>query len=313
MNRNCKIIATYMGHRNSYPTNSIDTIEVTKDYVKHERTIDPGVDNLDIIILNHDCGDELGNDYLNSLNGTDVYCGKIRVIHRPWDGGVGMSVASHDYAFKLLREQYDYWFFQEDDYKICLEGYYGDGVKILNQNKHIGFVSYDGPYKYDNVKEDWLTVDFAKLILWLWGFKKYYNKYVNVIRNCVYISETGEAPYADGGLGITTTKILDKVIRYNGSLPHHEGEQPKYYNCGLKGGCNKIKRLWYSYKNIPYYLWYWLNFVLGEVAFTIIYYDIGLKIAQHPTVDGKIYSYSAGEFKWTKEKYLNVDNNNINN
>jgi hypothetical protein len=39
------------------------------------------------------------------------------------------------------------------------------------------------------------------------------------------------------------------------------------------------------------------------MGFTRIYYDVGLNIAQHPTVDGKIYSYSAGEFKWTKEKY----------
>ena len=303
MGRNCKVIATYMGHRNRYPNNSIETIEVTKDYIEHEKNIDPGVDNLDIIIVNHDCGDKLGNEYLDSLDGIDVYCGKVRVIHRPWGKGIGMSMASYDFIFKKLRDQYDYWFFQEDDYKICLDGYYGDGVEVLSQNEDAGFISYDGPYNHNNMKEDWVTIDFARVVLWLWGFNKYYNKYVWVIRSCGKIAKTGEVPYADGGLGVSTTKILDKVIKYNGSLPHHEGKQPKYYECSLNVRCNKIKRLWYSYKNIPYYLWYWLNFVLSEVAFARIYYDIGLKIIQHPTVDGKIYSYSAGEFKWTKEEY----------
>ena len=293
-----------MGHRNRYPTNSIDTIEITKDYVEHEKNTNPGVDNLDIIIVNHDCGNELGNSYLDSLDGMGVYCGKIRVINRPWDKGVGMSVASHDYAVKQLKGQYDYWFFQEDDYKICLEGYYGDGVKILNKNKHVGFVSYDGPYTNNNIKEDWLNIYLVRVVFFLWGLNKYYSKYISIIRSCNDISEKGYIPYADGGLGITTTKIIDKVIKYNGSLPHHEGEQPKYYDCNLNGGCNKIKRMYYSIKNIPYYLWYWLNFVLGEMGFTRIYYDVGLKIIQHPTVDGKIYSYSAGEFKLTKEEYI---------
>ena len=303
MGRNCKVIATYMGHRNRYPTNSIDTIEITKDYIEHEKNTNPGVDNLDIIIVNHDCGDKLGNNYLESLDGTDVYCGKIRVINRPWDGGVGMSVASHDYTFKLLREQYDYWFFQEDDYKICLDGYYDDGIKILCNNKDVGFVSYDGPYTNNNIKEDWLTIYFARIVLYLCGFNKYYDKYVSIIRSCNDISERGYIPYADGGLGISTTKILDKVIKLNGSLPHHEGEQPKYYDCVTKNKCNKIKRMWYTIKNVPYYLWYWLNFVLGEMGFTRIYYDLGLRIMQHPTVDGKIYSYNAGRFKLTREEY----------
>ena len=63
--------------------------------------------------FNHNCNNKEGNDFINSLDGTDIYCGKVRVIDRPWNDGGGVSMASFDYAFKELGDEYDYWFFQE--------------------------------------------------------------------------------------------------------------------------------------------------------------------------------------------------------
>ena len=90
--KNCKVVSTYFGVRHNYPYNGNDTINMLKDFIKNEKNLDPGVDNLDIIFINHDCGETQGKEFLNTMNGTSTYCGKIRVFHREWNGGAGISL-----------------------------------------------------------------------------------------------------------------------------------------------------------------------------------------------------------------------------
>ena len=52
--KNCKVIATYFGTRRHHPHNYEGTIEVLKDSIKNEVELDPGVNHLDIIIVNHE-------------------------------------------------------------------------------------------------------------------------------------------------------------------------------------------------------------------------------------------------------------------
>ena len=91
---NCKVIACYFGDRKEYPSNEKNTIDVLKDVVKNEQTLNPGVSQLDTILVNHDCGKKDGNEYLNSIDGLETYSGKIKVIHRPWNNGIGASFGS---------------------------------------------------------------------------------------------------------------------------------------------------------------------------------------------------------------------------
>ena len=51
--RNCKIIAVYFGVRRTYPHNYLETIKILQDSMQNEIELDPGVDNLDIIFINH--------------------------------------------------------------------------------------------------------------------------------------------------------------------------------------------------------------------------------------------------------------------
>ena len=139
--KNCKIITTYFGKRFSFPYNVDDTISILKDSIQNEINLNPGVDNLDVIIINHDCGIKKGNDYLDTINGLKTYCGVVKVIHRPWDDGKGISLKSMDYAFNLFKKEYHYWFFQEDDYKVKQENYYLNGINMLKNN--IAFLGYD--------------------------------------------------------------------------------------------------------------------------------------------------------------------------
>ena len=67
MHNNCKIISVYFGKRRMYPYTSKNSIKVLKDVIKNEILLNPGVKQLDTILVNHNCGDEAGNKYLDSL------------------------------------------------------------------------------------------------------------------------------------------------------------------------------------------------------------------------------------------------------
>ena len=77
MPKYCKIIATYFGVRRTYPYTHEDTITILKDSLQNEIELDPGVDNLDIIFVNHDCGIKEANDFLDSLEGTKTFAGTV--------------------------------------------------------------------------------------------------------------------------------------------------------------------------------------------------------------------------------------------
>ena len=101
--------------------------------INHEKNMDHGVDNLDVIFVNHDCSNKEGNDFINSLEGTDVYSGKIRVIHRPWDDGGGVSMASFDYAFKKFPNSHMAFnrFFEDMAVRV-IRGRLGFNISIRN-------------------------------------------------------------------------------------------------------------------------------------------------------------------------------------
>jgi hypothetical protein len=123
MDKNCKVIATYFGPRRYFPRDVKDTINLIREVVNNEIEIDPGV-NLDVILVNHDFGNNEVTDFLNSLEGTKLNRGNLIVINRPWENGTGMSYSSYNYAFEKYRNDYDYWFFTEDDVITILPDYY---------------------------------------------------------------------------------------------------------------------------------------------------------------------------------------------
>jgi hypothetical protein len=180
--KNCKVIATYFGVRRHYPYDCNDTIQVLKDSIQNEIELDPGVDNLDVILVNHDCGVNEGNRYLQSLDGKEIFCGTVRVVTREWDDGKGISLGSFDYAFKKLQDEYDYWFFQEDDYKLIKPNYYINGVKIMEEDSKVGFVGYDMKTTINSVKnQQYIELKIAQILFYIpiliWGYGKYLKRY----------------------------------------------------------------------------------------------------------------------------------------
>jgi hypothetical protein len=297
MGRNCKIISTYFGERHNYPYNYEDTIEVLNDLIKHEVNVDPGVDNLDIVFVNHDCYNKEGNNFINSLEGTDVYCGKVRVINRSWDNGIGVSFASFDYAFKELGDEYDYWFFQEDDYKIMTPGYYGIGIGLLDSNDDVAFIGYDtiGPSMTSIPALKILKFISKPFIKW-YGYGGYIKKYSTIINRAITLLKGDNIINSGGGMGLTSRDYLVKVIEYNGHLPYSDIPNPRHNKKFVRYEGNETPGytsypLWKFFKYNRFFVWYWVNVVLCEIHFTMVYYDIGYKIMGYPNQGNMIYSY----------------------
>ena len=310
MERNCKIIAVYFGVRRTYPYTHKDTIKILKDSIENEITLDPGVDNLDTIFVNHDCGIEEANDFLNSLEGVKTFAGEVRVFHRPWNNGIGMSVGSMDYGFKKIGEEYDNIFFQEDDYKIVKKDYFKKGLSILKNDQKIGFVGYDMLH-IRNVDRNSFGETIMKWVFYLpiiiWGYKDYLHQHNTVLDKIVKLRQTNHFPYAGGLMGLTRKKYLNEIIKINGKLSFPEIPNPRHKKKFKEFG---QKTLWSVIKTFfmynHYVTWYWLYVVLGEVEFTRIYYDLGYEVTHYPEDSGVVYSYKTGEYKTTKDEKENL-------
>ena len=299
MAKNCKIIAVYFGVRRTYPHTYIDTIKILKDSIKNEIELDPGVDNLDTIFVNHDCGIKKANDFLDSFDGVTTFAGRIRVLHRPWGNGAGMSPGSIDYGFKKLKDDYDYWFFQEDDYKVVKKDYYKKGVEILDSREDVAFIGYDMYHIKSSTGQGYKLLKWIfQLPILIWGYKNLIKKHNKVIDSAYTLRKSNEVPYCGGIMGLTHKKYINQIIELNGKLPYPDIPNPRYKNKFKQFNKNIV---WGTIKTFfiynQYITWYWLHIILAEINFTRIYYDIGYRIISYPEDNKLIYSYKKGGYK----------------
>jgi hypothetical protein len=303
--RNCKVISTYFGLRRKYPKTGINTITMLQDSVQNEIQLNPGVKKLDIIIVNHDCGHEEGNKYLNSINNLKTYCGRIIILHRDWRDGVGMSMNSFEYAFKSLKDRYDYWFFQEDDYKVMEKGYYSKGIKLLNKEEETAFIGYDMGTIQQSLsnKTSILSYKLMKFIFFMpilwWGYGRYLKEHNRVIEKIICLIKNNKLHHASGPTGLTHKHYLSSIIKKYGKFPYPELPNPnhnKKYFKTFKGSPISVVIKTFILRN-HYITWWWLYVILGEVEFTSVYYDMGYNIQPYPSKNDTIYSYKINQFK----------------
>jgi len=180
-----KVLAFYFGDRRHYPKTKEITMDLFKQQIENHCKVDPGV-NQDLIIVNHDRGEEDVKTFLNEYNGQDVFNGKIKIIHRPLISS-DLSFGSYKYAFYLLQDEYDYWFFSEDD------------IIVLNDNVTQKLIN------------DFESDDDAGFIAAL-DYNHKFGHGTYPLENG-YITDSHIAAHAHGGIGLTSTKTIKQVIK----------------------------------------------------------------------------------------------------
>jgi len=210
----CGMPMGYFSHSQNFTTNE-SIIDLIKFTLETESLCKPG-EVVDIIIVNNDSGWQEGIQFLNTIDGKSLGFGKIRVLNRQ---NIGRSFGGYNHAFKMLRSEYDYFIFTEDDILVSRDGYASLGIQYFNQTKNCGFVAYQS---ISSIGLDYCTED---------------------------------ALHAHGGVGISHVHVLDEVVRKYGALPHADKITSQEYVDILKMGeipfTNKIHKLGYRLTSVP--------------------------------------------------------------
>ena len=208
-----------------------------------ENQNDPGAE-VDLIIVNNDVGWEEGNAYLNELNGNKLKHGTIRILHRE---NYGRSFGGYNDAFNFFKYNYDYFIFTEDDIIVARNGYASIALETFNNSDNCGFVAYQA------VSD--VGLDFHQ----------------------------EDAIFVHGGVGLSSTKVLNDVVKHYGVLPHSEKNSSQSHIDIIRNGeipfTNKIHKLGYRLVSVP-----------DEIKLYDFAYDLmrGLDIKRFPADSEKL-------------------------
>lgn len=180
----------FFNHSQNFPTpdSVIDLLKMTIDL---EKTVDPGMET-DVIIVNNDIGYEKGNEYLKSINGTKIHSGIIKILTKD---NFGRSFGGYNYAFGLLKDEYDYFIFTEDDILVNRSNYSQKAVNEFEKSKKTGAVAYQ------SISIEGLDGSFSKKNL-----------------------------HIHGGVCLSSSKVLSELYEKMGrKLPHCESSDSQRY------------------------------------------------------------------------------------
>ena len=238
-----KVVSTYFGKRRRFPKDSCETKDLLNELMSVERTVDPG-DALDTVIVLH--RDRQANQdalgFVHQLAHVSTRFGKVQVLIRPWEKGVGGSFRSFDFAFQSLRDSYSYWIFQEDNGLIIGDRYFSHGRKQLSSSRatFVGFARH--PNHVPMITD---------------GEVKQGRKRMRIEQKLGH-----SVWHAHGGCGIASRETLDKIVEAFGALPF--SRQPRPVSFG-SGGAEESS--WYRRFELD-----------GEVKFTAVHYLVGGRV-----------------------------------
>ena len=160
-------------------------IDLIKYTLNCESKIDPGC-KVDLIFVNNQVGYELGDQYLDSINDTKTKNGIIKIIHRE---NIGRSCGGYNAAVKLFGSKYDYYIFTEDDILINGNNYASIAINTFEGCSNCGFVAYQ------SISDQFLD------------------------------RPRSESLHAHGGVGLTSYKVLEHVLKKYGDLPYSKSDE----------------------------------------------------------------------------------------
>ena len=236
----------YFGHSQKSDSAS-DVIDLLKFSIAQEKLSKPGI-NRDLIIVNNNVDYEKGNKFIEDISETNIPFGKIKCITRE---NIGRSFGAYNEAFLKFRNDYDFFIFSEDDVIIAKDNYFKIGIDIWNNSPNAGFIAY---------------ICKSKIGKWHW-------KDLGLNESTAYSCH--------GATGLSSTKILNKVVEKHGCLPYYKGsEKSKDITFGEVAFPNSILQLGYRLIDLP------KNMVLAIPAHDL---ERGLEYKKWPSIKEKLF------------------------
>ena len=218
------------GHSQNFPTKE-SVLDLVKLIFEEEKRVNCGID-MDTIIVNNNTGWLKGNNYLDTINNSETFNGKILIIHRE---NYGRSFGGYNKAFEVFKNDYDYWVFTEDDILINGDMYYKKSLDQFLSEPDIGFLAFQG------ISYNGLDGDIGENVL-----------------------------HAHGGVGLSSKEVLQELYEHHGSLPYAKEEISQEYASIIKNGeiafTNKIHSLGYKLKPLDKHYplhWYAWDMISG--------------------------------------------------
>ena len=135
-NRDVRNQAIFPNH-NQHGGTQEDVRKMIEELYNMEMKEDAGLP-MDTYFINSDVGYERGNKWLDEINGSQTKNGTLTVLHRK---NIGGSFGAYDFAFRTLRDRYEYFLFTEDDLFIFGQNYYRKAVKFFERYS-LGFLAF---------------------------------------------------------------------------------------------------------------------------------------------------------------------------
>jgi len=177
-------------HSQNFPTPD-SVIDLLKMTIELEKNIDPGIET-DVVIVNNDVGHQEGNEYLKSIDGSKIHSGIIKILTKE---NFGRSFGGYSYAFGLLKDEYDYFIFTEDDILVNREKYSIKAIEEFEKEKNTGAVAYQ------SVSTEGIDGRFSKQNL-----------------------------HIHGGVCLSSSKVLNELyVKLGNKLPHCEVDDSQEY------------------------------------------------------------------------------------
>ena len=228
-------------HSQNFNTNK-EIEDLILFHIEQENACNPGIP-VDVVFVNNNVGNKKGNQFVNSLTNIKLNYGKIIVIQ---NDNSGWSYGGYNRGFQELKNHYDYFIFTEDDVIIAKDNYAKIGLELFINTKNCGFVAYAG---LNHLHSSAKFGKFEKQIF----------------------------PHAHGGIGLTSTKVLNEVTQLYGKLPHRESSEKNkatidpYFAESLS-----LKQMQSGFSEKDKVI------LEGEIKFTNVIYKMGYSLIEIP-------------------------------
>src|SRR4030095_2137323 len=122
-----KVIPIWLGERRKWDRDFVkESVDLVRVVIDREINLDKGIPCDTLIVITRPYNESTcaktihTREWVLGLDGKQTTNGVIKVVERE---NIGISYGAFSHMFDLYKDDYDFWFFNEDDYIIVAENY----------------------------------------------------------------------------------------------------------------------------------------------------------------------------------------------